>query len=131
MIVIDTSALVAILRDEPEAEGFASIFETASEIAIPATCYLEFNMVTSGEALARAWLDRLIEELECHLAVADGPVARLASDAFLRYGRGSGHPARLNFGDCLSYAVAKRLDAALLFKGDDFLHTDVRSAVAA
>jgi ribonuclease VapC len=131
VIVIDTSALVAILRDEPEAEDFASILETGSQFAIPAPCYLEFTMVTSAELGARAWLDRLIEGLECDLAVVDGPAARLASDAFARYGRGSGHPARLNFGDCLSYAVAKRLDAPLLFKGDDFGQTDIRSAVAA
>lgn len=61
----------------------------------------------------------------------DRAVADIAADAADRYGRGSGHPARLNSGDCLSYAVAKHLDAPLLFKGDDFGQTDIRSAVAA
>lgn len=131
MIVVDTSALIAILRDEPEAWDFAAVIEAASQVAIPATCFLEFSIVTSAEAGARAWLDRFIEELECDLAAVDGPVAKLAADAAERYGRGTGHPARLNFGDCFSYALAKRLDAALLFKGDDFGHTDIRSAVAA
>lgn len=127
--MVDTSALVAILRDEPEASDFASALESASQIAVPATCYLEFNMVTAAEPGSRAWLDGLVEALECDLVAVDGPVSRLASDAFARYGRGSGHPARLNFGDCLSYAVARHLDAPLLFKGDDFAHTDVRAAV--
>ena len=63
-------------------------------------------------------------------APVDEVVAEIAANAAERYGRGSGHLARLNFGDCLSYAVAKHLDAPLLFKGDDFLHTDIESALA-
>jgi ribonuclease VapC len=59
----------------------------------------------------------------------DAAVVRLAADAAEFYGRGTGHPARLNFGDCLAYAVAKHLDAPLLYKGDDFIHTDIRSAL--
>ena len=59
----------------------------------------------------------------------DATVSWLAADAFLRYGKGRGHRAQLNFGDCLSYAVAKQLDAPLLYKGDDFIHTDIKSAL--
>ena len=61
----------------------------------------------------------------------DSSVSKLAADAFFHYGKGRGHPARLNLADCLSYAVAKHLNAPLLYKGDDFIHTDIESALPA
>ncbi len=69
--------------------------------------------------------------VEAEILIEDdtASVARLAADAFQRFGKGTGHKAQLNFGDCLSYAVAKSLDAPLLFKGEDFRHTDVKSAL--
>jgi ribonuclease VapC len=129
MIVIDTSALIAILRQEPERDAFADAITDANRRMLPAHVYLEYVMVTSREPQARVWLDALIERLPIATAHVDHAGAQLAADAFLRYGRGRGHPARLNLSDCLSYAVAKHLGAPLLYKGDDFSHTDIESAL--
>jgi ribonuclease VapC len=79
----------------------------------------------------KTWLARLIEVQDMEVPSFTPEIADIAADAAERYGRGSRHPARLNFGDCLSYAVAKHLGAPLLYKGDDFRHTDVESALAA
>ena len=131
MIVIDTSAVVAIYRQESERDFFAGVITNAERRILPAHAYLEAMMVTSIEPSARAWIDAFVEQMRLATASIDGAVARLAADAFFRYGKGRGHPARLNFADCLSYAVAKHLDAPLLYKGDDFIHTDIESALPA
>jgi ribonuclease VapC len=75
------------------------------------------------------WLDSFITRFGIAITPITEAVARRAAEAFERYGRGSGHPARLNFGDCLSYAVAAEQHAPLLFKGADFAHTDIKSAL--
>jgi ribonuclease VapC len=131
VIVIDTSAIVAIFKQEPERDLFASIIVDAERRILPAHSYLEAMMATSVEPSARAWIDDFVEKMRLATSAVDGPVARLAADAFFRYGKGRGHTANLNFGDCLSYAVAKHLGAPLLYKGDDFIHTDIESALAA
>ncbi|WP_342778693.1 type II toxin-antitoxin system VapC family toxin [Phreatobacter stygius] len=71
----------------------------------------------------------MIADFSVPFTSLDEPIARLAADAFERFGKAIGHPAKLNFGDCLAYATAMRLDAPLLFKGDDFRHTDVQAAL--
>jgi ribonuclease VapC len=76
-------------------------------------------------------LERFLRDADISIFGSDARQARLAADAFERYGRGSGHPARLNFGDCLAYAAATALGAPLLFKGDDFSRTDVTPAAVA
>lgn len=86
-------------------------------------------MVMSRRSNGRSWLDEFIVDEQVTIAAITPEVARLAADAFQRFGKGTGHKAQLNFGDCLSYAVAKSLDAPLLFKGEDFRHTDVKSAL--
>lgn len=129
MIVIETSALVAIFRQEPERDAFSDAIVEAEKRVLPAHVYLEYVMVTSRISEARAWADAFIERLRLASAEVDAVVSHLAADAFLRYGRGRGHPARLNFADCLSYAVAKHLSAPLLYKGDDFGYTDIESAL--
>jgi ribonuclease VapC len=129
MIVIDTSALVAIFRQEPERDAFSEAIVTAEKRVLPAHVYLEYVMVTSQEPQSRVWIDAMIEQLRLATGEIDAAAARLAAEAFLRYGRGRGHPARLNFADCLSYAVAKRFNFPLLFKGNDFIHTDIESAL--
>jgi ribonuclease VapC len=130
MIVIDTSALVAIFRQEPERDAFSDAIVVAEKRVLPAHVYLEYVMVTSAELQARTWIDTMIERLRLATGEIDSAAARLAADAFRRYGRGRGHPAGLNFADCLSYAIAKRYDSPLLYKGDDFTHTDIESALA-
>jgi ribonuclease VapC len=129
MILCDTSALLAILKNEPDARRYREAIAGPQSASLPASCYLEAAMVASNMIEGRWDLDQLIEVAKVTLIPLDKPVARLAADAFVRYGRGTGHPAALNFGDCISYATAKHLDCPLLFKGDDFRHTDVKVAL--
>lgn len=128
MIVVDASALVAISELEPEAELFAGVL-LANEARIAAVNYVEAGLILIGrghlsdKAELNAWLATL------GVSIAQGPdLAEDALLAYLTFGRGY-HPARLNMGDCFAYALAKQLDAPLLYKGDDFVLTDVRSAL--
>jgi ribonuclease VapC len=131
MLVVDTWALVAIYKEEEEAHGFRAAIMNAAEIAIPASSLVEFRLLRRIPGDRRRWIEQLLALFGVTVVPIDRAVADIAADAADRYGHGSGHPAQLNFGDCLSYVVAKHLDAPLLFKGDDFGQTDIRSAVAA
>ncbi|MBX3485815.1 type II toxin-antitoxin system VapC family toxin [Phenylobacterium sp.] len=129
MIVVDSSALVAIAGDEAEAEVFAAVLGTADAIRLSPINYVETAMVLLSRKVVpnRDRLDLWLSE--AGVTVSDDlPLSSLALDAFLRFGKGN-HPARLNLGDCFAYALAKRLDAPLLYKGDDFAQTDIRSAL--
>lgn len=130
MIAIDTSAFVVIALREPERIVFEQTIATARRRFLPVSCYLECLMVLSGRQIRREWLDRYVEAANIELAGSDPRQARLAAAAFERYGRGSGHAAKLNFGDCLAYAAASALGAPLLFKGGDFALTDIQPALA-
>ena len=130
MIVVDSSAVVAIIKDEPEYERFVALIEADGGAVISAANYLEASMACEGVegAAGRALFERefgLIERLGLSVAPIDRNLAELAREGFRRYGKGR-HPAGLNFGDCFAYALAKALDAPLLFKGDDFAKTDVK-----
>lgn len=125
-MILDTSALIAILRMEPEAEHFAALIEQADEVGISAASVLEASLVV-GHA-GQADLDRLLATINPTRHVVDEVQLTIARSAALRYGRGSGSPARLNYGDCFSYALAMASGRPLLFKGDDFVHTDVAVA---
>lgn len=129
MIVVDTSALVAMFRREPEARRFYDVIGRAPARFIPPSCLVEFRMLHRYGGDRKTWLAFLIQAQELEIPSLTPEVAEIAADAAERYGRGRGHPARLNFGDCLSYAVAKHLDAPLLYKGNDFRHTDIESAL--
>jgi ribonuclease VapC len=130
VLVIDTSAVIAVAFKEPDMLVMAKrLGDTIEPIMLPASCYLEAVIVLRSAAMEREWLDAFIGKWRITIAPITETVTRRAADAFERFGRGSGHPARLNFGDCLSYAVAVELDAALLFKGADFAHTDVKRAL--
>jgi ribonuclease VapC len=131
VIVVDTSALVAIYRREPDSRQLYDAIVRASERIMPASCFVEFIMLRRYGGDRKSWITFLVGAQDMRLADFTGEMAGLAADAAERYGRGSGHPARLNFGDCLSYAVAKHLGAPLLYKGDDFTHTDIESALPA
>lgn len=127
MIAVDTSALVAIALGEPEAGAFAAAIQRADRALVSTVSVVEARMVVHGRRGQRAVL--LLDELlalppfEC---VAPGPAeADTAYAAFVLYGKGSGHPAGLNFGDVFSYALAKGRGVPLLFKGDDFARTDI------
>lgn len=129
-MIVDTSALIAILRDEPEARSIAKALRNARRKLLAAPTYLETSMAIAGrKALAgKAELDRLLVETGTDIVAFDEEAARAAVNAFLRYGKGR-HPAGLNFGDCMSYALARTELMPLLFKGDDFRLTDVEAAL--
>lgn len=131
MIVLDTSAIVAIAMEEPEGEIFDTLIAKNRTI-IGTPTLLEARLVLGGlmPSFAEDFLDVLILRATVQPVAFTLQMYRFASDAFLRFGKGQGHPARLNFGDCQSYAVSKAHDAPLLFKGDDFVHTDVVPAYA-
>lgn len=129
-MIIDSSALIAILRDEPEARRFAEAIGTAALRRVSATTYVEVGAVIDAGRDPVA--SRLFDELLQTAGVVVEPVtveqARIAREAYRDFGKGSGHRAGLNFGDCFAYALAKVTGEPLLFRGDDFVHTDVARA---
>ncbi len=128
-MVIDTSAIVAILRGEPQAERLERVLVADPIRLVPATCVLEARMVLvsrRGEH-ALAEIDLWLSKIEAEIIPVDGDLVDLATQAWLTYGKGR-HPAALNFADCFSYALAKRANDALLFIGEDFQQTDIVAA---
>ena len=126
-MVIDTSALLAILLDEPERRPYNEAIEAADARVMSVASFVEVSIVLEvryGAEGLRA-LDRFIERAGIELAPVDVEQARVARDAFSHYGKGR-HAAALTFGDCFSYALAHVLGEPLLFKGNDFSRTDVR-----
>jgi ribonuclease VapC len=130
VIVVDTSALVAIYRREPDGLRFYDAIAGAARRILPGSCLVEFVLLRLYGGDRRTWIERLIQIQDMQISGFSPAMAYLAADAVDHYGRGSQHPARLNFGDCLSYAVAKHLNAPLLYKGDNFARTDIESALA-
>ncbi len=130
MIVLDTSALVAILSDEPERRAFNLAIERAATRFISAATLLELKMVLFarfGPQASNA-VDAFIARADIRVEPVTAQSAEIAFDAFRRFGRGTGHPARLNYGDCFAYALAREKGAPLLFKGRDFGQTDIAPA---
>lgn len=129
-MIVDTSALIAILKGEPEAAAFKAALLGSASVELSAATYLEACIVTDGyrNPLLRARFDEILEEIGVVIEPFTAEQARIARQAYRDYGKGSGHRAQLNFGDCFSYALARVKREPLLFKGDDFVHTDVRSA---
>jgi ribonuclease VapC len=127
VLVVDTSAVVALLNSEPGWEALASRLHAAAARVLSVASWVELSLVVAGrrgDAATLEFLDRFLQAAAIELRPVDEPQARLARAAFLRFGKGC-HPAGLNFGDCFSYALARTLDAPLLFVGDDFSQTDV------
>jgi ribonuclease VapC len=128
-VVVDSSVLIAILLAEPEAEDYAKKLIDADDIYISAVSVVESAMVIEykkGEQGANQY-DELLKIIAPTIVAFDSEQAKLARTAWRHYGKGR-HPAKLNFGDCCSYAAAKYLNQPLLFKGDDFDKTDLTSA---
>jgi ribonuclease VapC len=125
-MVIDTSALLAILQNEPERRSFNEEIEAADSRLVSAATYVECSMILESRYGAEGVrdLDHFIARAQITLVPVDAEQARIARDAFRKYGKGR-HRAGLNFGDCFSYALCRALDQPLLFKGSDFPHTDV------
>jgi ribonuclease VapC len=126
-VILDSSALVAILRNEPEAAAYVGAIERAERVALSAVTYLEASIVMTPDLHPE--LDGLVEGAQAEIVPFDGVQALAARLAHTRFGRRSGSAARLNFGDCAAYALATTRDEPLLFKGRGFTHTDVRPAL--
>lgn len=129
-MIVDTSALVAVITGEPDAERYLDAMVSADELGVPATALVEASEVLQArqgdEAVAD--LHALLAELEVEVLPIDEGAAREAADAWRRFGKGR-HPAGLNFGDVFSYALARATGRPLLFKGDHFTQTDVGAAL--
>lgn len=126
-MIVDTSALIAILRAEPDAHNHAAAIEAAAHRRISAANFLEAAVVmdSARDPVVSRRFDELVAAAELQIEPVTESQARVARDAYRDFGKGSGHPAALNFGDCFAYALAKETGEPLLFKGNDFIHTDV------
>ena len=131
MIALDSSALIALMRAEPEMERFLEAIAASSSRVLSSVNYLETSMVLAGpkgkEAIWRPF-EAFLARAQVAIVPFDHEQARAAREAFLRFGKGR-HPAGLNFGDCAAYALAKSRGVPLLFKGGDFSKTDVVPAI--
>jgi ribonuclease VapC len=131
-MIVDSSAAVAILRREPDWSNLSKSLDAAQGAAcMSAASYFETGIVLDKlrNPVLGAKLDAFILDAEIAIEPVTVEQARIARQAYRDYGRGSGHAANLNFGDCFSYALARAKRQPILFKGDDFGHTDLRSAV--
>ncbi|TPG55006.1 type II toxin-antitoxin system VapC family toxin [Sphingomonas glacialis] len=130
-MIIDTSALIAILRSEIEARTFLEAMRDAPTVRLSAGSWLELTAVTTraaeGDEIAKA-ADALIEDFGVVIEAVTREIGAIARTGYRTYGRGTQHPANLNFGDCFAYALAKATGEPLLFKGEDFARTDVVAA---
>jgi ribonuclease VapC len=130
-VIVDTSALVSILRAEPEAKAFALAMAEADGLRISAANYVEAAIVIDGsrDPIASRAFDDLMREAEIKVEPVSAEQAKIAREAYRDFGRRSGHSAQLNFGDCFAYALARTAGEPLLFKGDDFAHAGLAKIV--
>ncbi len=130
-MIVDSSALLAVLSGEPDAEQFAKALTTNDSVAISAGTLLETSIVVDSrrDPVLSARLDELLQVAGVSVEPVTARQATIARQAYRDFGKSGGHPAGLNFGDCFAYALAKDTGQPLLFMGDDFTHTDLRSAL--
>jgi ribonuclease VapC len=128
-MVVDASAIIAILRAEPERATFISKLRGSQSNKISCATYVELCIVQGGDRKkSELWrMDEILEDMDIRQVPFDEEQAQAARTAWLQYGKG-GHPAKLNLGDCFSYALAKVTGEPLLFKGNDFSKTDIKRA---
>jgi ribonuclease VapC len=134
VIAVDSSAIIAIFAEEADADLFHRRLAEDGAPVMSAAGVLECSIVIRSfrslpPETSEAWLDEFLLSANLTTEPIGTVDLRLARDAHMRFGKGTGHPAQLNFGDCFSYALARRLKAPLLFKGSDFAQTDVVSAL--
>jgi len=129
-MIVDSSALVAIIRHEPDASGYALALARADRLSMSAANWLEAAVVVDSahDPVASRRFDELVRTTGIDVVAVTASQARLARHAYRDFGRGSASPARLNFGDCFAYALAVEEGEPLLFKGEDFVHTDLAVA---
>jgi len=129
-MIVDSSALIAILKREAQWSALSEALDSARSTCISAANYLETSIVVDGwrnPILSREF-DELIERFNIQIEPVTLEQAKIARQAYRDFGKGSGHQAALNFGDCFSYALARDKREPMLWKGDDFGHTDLRRA---
>ena len=129
-MIVDTSAIVCVHEGEPEAREFLDLMMDTSVLQISAGTLMETSLVLDARQPLRSSrrLDRLLFDLRPDVVPVDETHVSVARSAYRDFGKGSGHPAQLNFGDCFAYALATLTGEPLLFKGEDFGHTDVTPA---
>lgn len=130
-MIVDSSALIALLMGVPESEAIVDALDRADHIAISAATLVEAAVAADGtrDPVRSARFDAIVDALSPEVVSLTAEQAAIARQAYRDYGRGSGHPARLNLGDCFSYALAKHRREPLLYIGDDLARTDLRSAL--
>lgn len=130
-MILDSSAVIAILRQEHDWLLLSEAMDRADSVHFSAASFLETAIVLDKgkDPILSTALDDLIEDAEITIEPFTPEQARIARQAYRDYGKGSGHRANLNYGDCFSYALARSRREPILFKGDDFVHTDLRSAL--
>jgi ribonuclease VapC len=126
-VIVDASALIAIINLKPDGPRYEAALEASSVNRISAATWLEVGIVIDGtrDPLLSRRLDEILAEGGFVVEPVTETQARIARDAYRDFGKGSGHAAGLNYGDCFAYALARELGEPLLFKGDDFRHTDI------
>ena len=131
-MIVDSSAIIALIRQEQDAATYARALEAAASRKMSAANFLEAAIVLDSrrDPTQGRRFDNLLRESKIELVALEESQARIAREAYRDFGKGSGHPAQLNFGDCFAYALAKATGEPLLYKGSDFSHTDVASALA-
>jgi ribonuclease VapC len=129
-MIVDSSAIVAILSEEPDWLELSTKLDLANCVRLSAASYLETSIVLDKrrDRELSAALDELIEDVSIIIEPVTAEQAKIARQAYRDFGKGSGHRAGLNFGDCFTYALAREKREPLLWKGDDFGHTDLRPA---
>ena len=130
-MIVDSSAVVAVIREEPDATALIEAMIRAERLRMSAATYLETSIVVEArrDPVAVRVVDTILSRFGVELEAFTAEHAQIARAAYRDFGKGRGHPARLNFGDCISYALAKATGEPLLYKGDDFVQTDIRSAL--
>ena len=128
-MIVDSSAIIAVLKQEPEAASFAALMANDPRVRISAANYVEAGVVIdrAGPVASRG-LDQFIDDAQISIEPVSARQAEVARQAYRDFGKGSGHPAGLNFGDCFAYALAVESGEPLLYKGDDFVHTGIAAA---
>ncbi len=130
-MIVDTSALMAILLLEPDADRFAAAMVNATSLSMSAGSWIETTavLVRRFPQLSSVEPERSAMKIGIEIVPVTVQQAKIAGAAYRRFGRGTGHPANLNFGDCFAYALSRATGEPLLFKGDDFAQTDVVAAL--
>ena len=130
-MIVDSSALVAMIRGESDAERFSEVMRSTQVRRLSAASYVELAIVVDGlkDPIASGSLDDVLRVYHIQIEPLTAQQAHLARIAYQKFGKGSGHPAHLNFGDCFAYALARDLGEPLLFKGRDFALTDIEIVI--